>query len=68
MWLAKIKLMIPFKAIKEIAYMDAQTDNGSRVIPAAVNTNGVLSWLLLNSYPAFTDGGKNTWFQPFAHV
>ena len=63
--------MIPFKAIvlqKEIACMDAQTDNGSKMIPTAVNTNGALSWLLLNSYPAFTDGGKNTWFQPFAHV
>ena len=24
--------------------------------------------LTLASYPAFTDGGKNAWFQPFAHA
>ena len=25
-------------------------------------------WQVVASYPAFTGGGKNTWFQPFAHV
>ena len=25
-------------------------------------------WTRVASYPAFTDSGKNTWFQPFAHA